>query len=217
MRIRPNAAAISRFSLLAVTAALLLGGCGPVNRGLESVHQPVVERTDYALDASTSGLLTTDSIELKRVGEWLDAIGLGYGDTVSIDSSASYDESGRKAVAGIVARYGMMLAPSAPITEGRIEPGNIRIIVRRSEASVPNCPDMRRPSQPEFAVSTSSNFGCATNSNLAAMIANPEDLVRGNENRRIDAQSLTKAIRTYRDSELTSKNGLKIETTKGGN
>ena len=39
----------TRISILALAApALLLGGCGgTMNRGLESVHQPIVSRTDY--------------------------------------------------------------------------------------------------------------------------------------------------------------------------
>ena len=37
-------------------AALTLGGCrGTENRGLESVHQPVVDRADYALDLQVAG------------------------------------------------------------------------------------------------------------------------------------------------------------------
>ncbi|MGN6620411.1 MAG: pilus assembly protein CpaD, partial [Sphingomonas sp.] len=46
-----------RSSILAMLApTLLLAGCGgTVNRGLESVHQPVVSRSDYAFDVNTGG------------------------------------------------------------------------------------------------------------------------------------------------------------------
>ena len=43
-----------RTLLLAALPAVMLGGCsGTKNRGLESVHQPVVSRTDYSFDVGT--------------------------------------------------------------------------------------------------------------------------------------------------------------------
>ena len=42
--------------LVSAGLTLALAGCGGTrNRGLESVHQPVVDRADYALDLATSG------------------------------------------------------------------------------------------------------------------------------------------------------------------
>ena len=41
----------------AIGMALMLAACagGTKNRGLESVHQPVVQRTDYVIDVATAG------------------------------------------------------------------------------------------------------------------------------------------------------------------
>ena len=53
---------------------------------------------------------------------------------------------------------------------------------------------------PEFDASTTSNFGCAVNSNLAQMVANPQDLITGQSGSTVrDARNVTKAIKTYRD------------------
>ena len=40
---------------IALSLGLMLAGCGGMatNRSLESVHQPVVERTNYTLDVTT--------------------------------------------------------------------------------------------------------------------------------------------------------------------
>ena len=59
------------------------------------------------------------------------------------------------------------------------EDGPVRVVVSRTRATVPNCPNWSVPSQPNYNNRSMSNFGCAVNSNLAAMVANPEDLVHG--------------------------------------
>lgn len=79
-------------------------------------------------------------------------------------------------------------------------------------AVVPGCPDWSRPSQPEFGASTTSDFGCAVKSNLAAMVADPMDLVRAKEGGGTDAFVAQKAIRSWRDMPNTAREGLeKIE------
>ena len=57
---------------------------------------------------------------------------------------------------------------------------------------------------------TSSNFGCGVNGNLAAMIANPEDLVRG-QTTDSDLRTTTsnRAIQAYREQAPTGAGGLK--------
>ena len=62
-----------------------------------------------------------------------------------------------------------------------------------------------------------SNFGCAVNGNLAAMVANPEDLVHGREGSAVnDTLTATKAIDAYRKAEPTGNKGLiEINTKKG--
>jgi len=207
---------------LAPTAALLalgltLGACGPVNRGLESANQPVVSRTDYVFDVAAAGLDSQRSTEALRLAAWFDTIELGYGDRVSIDDSAAYPGRSRDVIAAIAARHGLLLSDPAPVTSGAIEPGSVRVVVSRTVASVPNCPNWDRKAQPEFAGSTMSNFGCATNSNLAAMIANPEDLVRGQTGAGQDPRTADKAIKSYRDAKPTGEGGLEKTDTKGGN
>lgn len=183
------------------------------NRGNESVHQPVVERSDYVIDVSGNGLDVADG---GRVRQWLDAIGFGYGDRLSIDTSMGAVDSNRD-IAAIAGTYGMFVSEGAPVTEGAIPSGYVRIIVSRATASVPGCPDFSRWSQPNFTGATTSNFGCGINSALAAMVANPEDLVRGQEMRGSNPDTAAKAVRVWRNANPTSQGGLKIESTKGGN
>ena len=197
--------------------SLALTACGPINRGVESINQPVVSRADYAADVSAAGLYGADAPEAQKLAAWFDSLGLGYGDRVSVDDSAAYAGRSREVIAAVVARYGLLLADGAPVTTGAVAPGSVRIVVSRSTASVPGCPNWHLPSQPDLHNSTMSNFGCATNRNLAAMIANPEDLVRGATSSGVDARTTAKAIKTYREKEPTGMQTLEKVDTKGGN
>jgi len=199
------------YRTLALVATLALGACGPVNRGLESANQPVVQRTDYVFDVASGGLSSYDE---RRLIDWFDALNLGYGDRVSIDSHSGGD-SARAGIAAVVARYGLLLSDTAPVTQGSDQLSGVRVVVSRSTATVPNCPNWSRASQPEFASSGMSNFGCATNSNLASMIADPADLVQGRGTGANDPIVITRAIKAYREKEPTGKGDLKEENAGG--
>jgi len=202
--------------LASLVPALLLGGCmGTENRGLESVHQPVVSRSDYALDLGVSaGALAPG--EQQRLAGWMNAMRLGYGDRVAIDDPAGEGPAAHGDVAAVVASYGLLLSDDAPVTPASVTPGSIRVVVSRMRAQVPHCPDWSRNATNEFESNTSSNFGCAINSNLAAMIANPADLVRGKEGAETtDTAASYKAIDTYRKKAPTGAGSLAAATPGG--
>ena len=208
---------IKRTILLAtaLAPALLLGACsGTQNRGLESVHQPVVSRTDYVFDVNTSGNTLAPG-ESQRLAGWMASLRLGYGDRVAIDDPNPYGGGIRDQVSTEIAHYGLLLSDEAPVTGAAIAPGTARIVVSRMKATVPGCPDYSRVSQPQFQSDTSSNQGCAINSNLAAMIANPADLVRGQPGAETtDTAVSTRAIGTYRKATPTGAGGLKEAGSK---
>lgn len=194
--------------------ALAVSACGTENRGLSSVHQPVVQRTDYVYDVAGQGGL--ERTELQRLAGWFEAMKLSYGDRVSVDTSNAGDtRAARDAVAALAARYGLLLDDTAPLTAGEILPSNVRVVVSRIKATVPNCPDWSRASQPDMTGHASSNYGCATNSNLAAMVANPEDLVSGRSGSPVSSTlASSKAVKTYRDAPTTGASGLIKEGSK---
>lgn len=181
------------------------------NRGVESVHQPVVQRNDYVIDVPATVL---DGAQLHRISGWFDAIELGYGDRVSLDMSMAGSSVANSQIAEVVGDYGLLISDGAPLTDGAIAPGYVRIVISRSTASVAGCPDYSIPSQPVFTSSASSNYGCAINSTMAAMIANPEDLVRGQRARGNNTISAAKAIKSWRETKPSAENGLKIESSK---
>lgn len=204
--------------LASLGSTLLLGACtGTQNRGLESVHQPVISRADYVLDLGTAGSALARG-EQQRLGGWMTTMRLGYGDRVAIDDPAGEGQVARQQVAAVVASFGLLLSDDMPVTQAPVSPGAIRVVVTRMHASVPGCPDWSRDSSHDFEQNTSSNYGCASNRNLAAMIARPEDMVRGaSGSGTVDAASSYKAIDNYRKAVPTGAgNALKAESTGGG-
>jgi pilus assembly protein CpaD len=181
-----------------------------VNKSLNSVNQPVVQRSDYVLDLSAQNGLSP--AERGRLDAWFRSLGLGYGDRVAVDEP--YRSAARFDVARVAAEYGLLLSDGAPVTPGELRPGSVRVIVSRSFASVPGCP---RWSGSGKNNQMSPGYGCATNSNLAAMIADPSDLVLGQAGSGTsDGTVGAKAIKVYRDAVPTGTKGLTAASTASG-
>ncbi|MBY8828203.1 CpaD family pilus assembly protein [Hephaestia mangrovi] len=202
------------FLLAALLPMAALAGCqGTRNRGLESVHQPVVDHNDYAFDVAVTpnGLAPG---EAQRLDGWLSSLRVGYGDRVAIDAASADGGPARAMIRHEVARYGVLLSDGAPVTPTPVTPGTMRVVVSRMRAYVPGCPDHSKIPTIDFESNTDSNFGCAVNSNLAAMVARPEDLVRGRSGDGLtDSAVATKAIQTFREAPNTGKGDLKDQST----
>ena len=184
-------------------------------RGVESVNVPVVTRSDYMFDAAApDGQLSP--FEQSRLDAWFAGLSLGFGDRVYVEGNAS--SAARRDVGQVVSRYGMLVSTGAPILAGSIADGSVRVVVSRTRASMPTCPNWSLNAQPNSANRTMANFGCAVNGNLAAMIADPNDLVWGREGTGIgDADTASRAIRSYRNAKPTGEDGLQdISTRKKG-
>ena len=211
-------------SLILLGLASAVAGCATTaprsaadvpSRGVEEVNVPVVTRADYAIDLAAPGGSLLPS-EAARLDGWFRGMDLSYGDSVYID--APYSGMARDDVARVAGNYGLLVSSGAPVTAGAVAPGNVRVVVSRTRASVPNCPNWSVPAQPNHGNETMSGFGCSVNGALAAMVANPEDLVHGREGTGVgDTRAASKAIDYYRKAEPTGKSGLKdITTSKGG-
>lgn len=190
---------------LALSLSIGLASCGgmPQNRSLYSVKQPVVERSSVALDVSTDadGLPIS---EQQRLAAWFQAMDLRYGDRVAVEDPQA-SPSTRAAVAKVAGRYGLLLSDATPAGMTGVAPGQARVTITRSNASVPGCPDWSVKTDTNLSNGISPNFGCATNSNLAAMVANPEDLIKGQEGSPDTyVNTSTKAINAYQEKAATS-------------
>lgn len=207
-------------TLLILAAATSLAGCvhteaNMPTRGVEAVNVPVVTKNIYVFDASApDGSLS--STERARLDGWFSGMQLGYGDSIYVDGA--YSDAARRDVARVAGRYGLLLSDGTPVTEGQVAPGSVRVVVSRTRATVPNCPNWSRPSEQTLDNEMHVNFGCAVNGAYAAMIANPEDLVHGREGSGVvDASTAAKAVEVYRKKAPTGTGELQSVSSKDGN
>jgi pilus assembly protein CpaD len=71
-------------------------------------------------------------------------------------------------------RDDLMPAPEVPESD-------VLVQVATYEAVLPECPDTSRTRMGDLYNRHTSNHGCATNRNLGVMVANPRDLIRGDD------------------------------------
>jgi pilus assembly protein CpaD len=205
----------SKLVLIALSTALAACNTGDMpDRGVASVNVPVVTSADYVFDAAAPGGALAPG-EGERLSGWFQGLGLGYGDTVYVDGA--YAPAARAQVAALAGHYGLLVSPGAPVTERVVQPGSVRVVVARRRAEVPGCPNWTRPAAPDFNNRSMSNFGCGVNSNIAAMVANPEDLIHGREAGSVtDGITATKAVEMYRTTPPSGTKGLQAVTPGGG-
>jgi pilus assembly protein CpaD len=197
-----------------LAAALALAGCGGVatNRSLDSLHQPVVERSRFTLDVAAGPAGLADG-ERTRLAAWLAAQGLGYGDRVAL-ADGSGGDAARAEVAALASLHGLVLEDATGPVPDDVPAGVLRVAVTRSRASVPGCPEWSGNSESNPNNATSTNYGCAVNGNLAAMVADPEHLLKGEEfpvGARADGAG--KAIAAWRNAPPSGVAGLRQANT----
>jgi len=129
----PGMTALALGLFLAVTPAEARQG----ERGVEAVHQPVVERTDFVFDLQADGAGALSSVDERRLTVWFNALGLGYGDHVSMAGLSDGPLALRDGIAEVVGRYGLLVEGEAPATAGEAPVGGLRVVISRSMASVP--------------------------------------------------------------------------------
>jgi pilus assembly protein CpaD len=203
----------------AIALSLSLTACGDphtANHSLYSVAQPVVEHHTFTLDLA-GGVNGLPIGEQRRLNDWFETMDLRYGDRIGLDGQPT-SVSVRNDVAAIAGRYGLLLSDGAPVTEGYVAPGNVRVVVTRSRAYVPNCPNWGHQFRTTLGNETADGYGCAINANVAAMVADPEHLLHGAEGTgQTVVMSGDKAIKTYREADPTGKAGLpKISSQSAG-
>ncbi len=204
---------VSPAPLVAMLA--LLAACGPSNRSVNSVKAPTIQSTQLAYDLRFAGYDGLAADQAATLEQWLAAVGIGYGDRISVDDPVAAGSPARRAaVAGVVAKFGLLVEDAAPVTTA-LPAGTARVVVTRMKVTPPDCPDWRRKSNPEIAASSMSNFGCATVSNLSLMVANPNDLIEGQAYTGADGHTTSKAISVYREQKPTGGKPLAQTATTG--
>jgi pilus assembly protein CpaD len=214
---------------LALTGALALGACAP-SYYWQPASAPKAATAEL-VDHRHSVHFATDSAEIgaverARLEAFLDQLGRPTGsETVIVEGHAderatdlyNMELSSRRAdaVARLLAARGWERGAIRTVAYGELVPVDARsteqawrqnrraeIVVRRYVAVTPPCPDWSKPSGFDPGNTEASNFGCATATNLARMVADPADLVRGRELGPADGVREADAYRRYREGDV---------------
>jgi pilus assembly protein CpaD len=105
------------------------------------------------------------------------------------------------------------LAAAPPVPANKGVDSIHQPVVDGDRAYVPGCPDWSS-STSTSAAKTDANYGCAVNSNMAAMIAYPADLLHGRSYTGAESDVATRAIKAWRELPPTGSKGLEKVSTR---
>jgi pilus assembly protein CpaD len=208
---KPSAtpASVIRLGLLAALAGLL-AACAPTLQDSQwtGADTPKQNKVLYLRQAHEvrfeAGKETLSPAEQQRLAAFLAREEVGRSDEISLAAGGDGKEqtlAARRAAA--VAGYlrGLNLKPE-PDATSTAPADRVTVSVGRYVVVPPNCPDWRKPSTDDPANSPSSNFGCATATNLGLMVADPHDLISGKASSESDAEYNALAVRRYREGTI---------------
>ena len=163
---------MTRSKTLIATAALLLAACGAQGtRDLGDTHDPIIAdrmlRQQEIPVVRETGEPTSDGLE--ALDGFLARMGAGYGDRIAIAGGTA---QARRAVVRHLRLRGFFRSRDM----GRGAAGTLRVELSRIVLTPPACGDWSDTAEPDHANLPPRNFGCANQSNLARMLADPHDL-----------------------------------------
>lgn len=199
-----------RLSVILISLGLV-ASCGGSNsswtgKEVEKRNTVSVVKLTHDVRFEADNAQMSDS-ERSRLERFISDIDPTYGDVVTIEIDSS-DQAHWDVVAGELKNLGLRINTAATNTGGKPAEGAARVVIARHIVNPPRCPDWRKPAYPDYKNTASSNFGCATATNLGAMIANPRDLVEGQEFSGPDAERASLAVRNYQQNKVKEPKSL---------
>ena len=202
---------MTRGKILFAVLLLSLAACAREEAAWTAVEAPNWLQVDWRSEAFVAsfpaGASELAAGERAKLARFLDA-SLRTGDErITLSPPADADrgladrrtEHLRQIVASAAPRRPVTVAP---IADSRLGAANALVVVGRYVVSTPNCPNWRKPSGIDFANQPSSNLGCANETNLGLMVADPGDLVVGQELDHADGEAMIPGIRRYRENKV---------------
>ena len=202
--------------LAIVAGVLLIAGCAEENPELTAPAplsvQPPPKRIEVQLASFdhdiyfAPGAKSLTSAQAAGLTNFLSTSGIGEGDIVTVEGSAkSALVAARRAA--VIGELKLLRIDAVSATDRKLATNSVRVHADHAVATAPACPDWHKPEADEPNNVTSSNYGCATESNLAAMIVNPADLVKPKANDTADGFVLAKGVELYRSGNLSKTIG----------
>ena len=198
--------------ILIVAVILLAGGCDslPIEdwAGVPEPKRAQAQLTQYGHDVRfVSGQARLPAAERQHLDAFIARADIGYGDTVHVVTGAAADaEVTRRRSETVAAFLALRQVPVEPLLSdfgaAQPPPATVRVLVRRYVVTLPGCPDWSGEPGNTVANVATSNWGCATASNLGLMIADPGELIAGRRAGPVDADYAVLAVQRYRKGEI---------------
>jgi pilus assembly protein CpaD len=210
---------------LALLGVLALSGCSADTiAGRAPLSDPVAPKQNMVAFASfdhdihfASGSTVLASGEAQSLDAFVRNSAIGDSDDVTIGLSAG-DNAALAAArqASVLAAIRHLHVPVLPASDPAQGRNAIRLRVARYVVSPPRCPDWSKPEADEPTNSPSSDFGCANETSLALMVANPRDLLRGTPAPGADGEALARGVMLYRSGAVSKSLASTSGATSSG-
>lgn len=187
----------------AVTA-LAFAGCAPQTSQWSTVEAPKENKVSLVRFSHSVQFRGNEermnSQEAARLAAFMRDQNVGYGDQILLIPAASPQAQRRQdAVAMTFARAGLRVVRDIQIEGVALAPGEVRVVVGRYVVTPPTCPNWSKRPDEDFGNTPSSHIGCATATNLGLMVANPSDLVAGQQTSPADGALSAFRTESYRN------------------
>lgn len=146
---------------------------------LEATMRNTVQmvRLPFEIKAEDDGTDTPSAQTLASLNMFLATTEAGYGDVLMLDSeSASPDRI--SAIQAFIKARGLTYGGTAKLGSKPAE-GSVMLYLERYVVTTPNCGEWAAETSNNERNNPSSFYGCSTAANLGLMVANPRDLVAG--------------------------------------
>jgi pilus assembly protein CpaD len=195
--------------LVAASLALALAGCAtpppaPLTDGrttelpnpIQISSKTMTHTVRYAAGSATPG-----PAEIAALNDFLKTNEAERGDPIQVErGSTALDEKRGAKLAQSLTRHGMI--PTVAVAAD-LSAGELRLSYERFVAGAPDCPNWSKAPGNDFANTLHSDFGCSTANDLAAMVADPRDLIRGRDLPPEAGDSALAALHRYRLGKVT--------------
>lgn len=202
----------SRFVFATFAAALALAGCDTVNNDraastdIAARHPIVVASQTVRLPVFVAGA-ALPAVDADRLAAFLDDFMRAGGGVLEIAAPQAAGRETAVAQASLVREAALRRGVRPYEVQMRLtdEPAGAPIVVsyERYVAQGPACGDYSSDDSANDRNTAHSNFGCAYQSNLAAMVANPGDFLRQRGETPTDASRKSAVVQNHRAGQHT--------------
>lgn len=171
----------TRAPLAVLAASFALAACSPTVTGwtdAENAKTIDVQRLEASIAVSAAGAALTGT-DAANVDRFLASQGNLSNLRVTLNPRSEAGRASMAAVADHLISRGVRARHISRSDEVNAGAGDVLVVAEHYVASAPNCPDWTHANIMDGANQNSSNFGCASQSGLARMVADPRDLVVG--------------------------------------